>query len=95
MNAFAWARITLVLGIITFTLQSSAQKFQDPTKEELQMTSDFKAPGASAVFLDREQIVDNENFVTTGEPALGQRCPKLCDRSVFANDPSTVTQHPH
>jgi Domain of Unknown Function with PDB structure (DUF3857)/Transglutaminase-like superfamily len=65
MSAFAWVRVIFALGIITATLRSSAQKLQDPTKEELQMTSDSKAPGASAVFLDREQTVDNENFITT------------------------------
>jgi len=65
MSAFTLARIIFALGIITATLQSPAQKFQDPTKEELQMTSDSKAPGASAVFLERGQTIDNENFVTT------------------------------
>lgn len=36
-----------------------AQKFHEPTKEELQMTSDPKAPGAPAVFLYREETTDN------------------------------------
>ena len=38
-----------------------AQKFQDPTKEELQMTSDPKAPGAPAVFLYRQETTDNRD----------------------------------
>lgn len=38
-----------------------SQKFQEPTKEELQMTSDPKAPGAPAVFLYREEVTDNAN----------------------------------
>jgi len=36
-----------------------AQKFQEPTREELQMTADPKAPGAPAVYLYREKITDN------------------------------------
>lgn len=43
------------------SLSAAAQKFQEPTKEELQMTSDPKAPGAPAVFLYREEITDNGN----------------------------------
>jgi len=42
-------------------LTGVTQKFQEPTKEELQMTSDRKAPGASAVFLYREETADNRN----------------------------------
>ncbi len=36
-----------------------AQKFQEPTKDELQMTTDPKAPGAPAVYLYREKVTDN------------------------------------
>jgi Domain of Unknown Function with PDB structure (DUF3857)/Transglutaminase-like superfamily len=58
-----FAGVTLAALALAFT--ASAQKFQEPTKEELQMTSDPKAPGAPAVYLDREFNVDNGNFVTT------------------------------
>jgi hypothetical protein len=34
-------------------------QFQEPTKEELQMTSDPKAPGAAAVYLYREETTDD------------------------------------
>ena len=34
-------------------------QFQEPTKEELQMTSDTKAPGAAAVYLYREERTDD------------------------------------
>jgi hypothetical protein len=34
-------------------------QFQDPTKEELQMTSDPKAPGADAVYLYREEKTED------------------------------------
>lgn len=40
---------------------ATAQKFQEPTKDELQMTADPKAPGAPAVFLYREETTDNGN----------------------------------
>ncbi len=42
-------------------LAGRAQKFQEPTKEELQMTSDPKAPGAAAVFLYRQVEADNRS----------------------------------
>lgn len=35
-----------------------AAQFQEPTKQELQMTADPKAPGVSAVYLYREDITD-------------------------------------
>jgi hypothetical protein len=34
-------------------------QFQEPTKEELQMTADPKAPGAAAVYLYREETTDD------------------------------------
>src|SRR5580698_7766142 len=33
-------------------------QFQDPVKDELQMTSDANAPGAAAIFLYREDVTD-------------------------------------
>jgi transglutaminase-like putative cysteine protease len=42
------------------------QKFQEPTKEELQMTSDRLAPDAPAVFLDREETTDNQSHYISG-----------------------------
>jgi len=35
-------------------------QFQEPTKEELQMTADPKAPGAAAVYLYREETTDDQ-----------------------------------
>src|SRR5271165_5368245 len=49
------------LAVLALPFAGVAQKFQEPTKEELQMTSDPKAPGAPAVFLYREEITDNGN----------------------------------
>lgn len=53
--------IALVLSVCVAYADAFAQKFPEPTKEELQMTSDPKAPGASAVFLYREEVTDNAN----------------------------------
>ena len=54
----------LALAILALSqpLTAVAQKFQQPTQEELQMTSDPKAPGANAVFLYREEKTDNFNL---------------------------------
>lgn len=54
-------RCVLVLLLSGASLEAMAQKFQEPTKEELQMTSDPKAPGAPAVYLYREEVTDNAN----------------------------------
>lgn len=44
-----------------FSLNTQAQKFKEPTREELQMASEPKAPGAAAVYLDREIRNDNQS----------------------------------
>ena len=53
------AGVALTVAVLSLPLTGTAQKFQEPTKEELQMTSDPKAPGAPAVFLYRESEIDN------------------------------------
>jgi hypothetical protein len=59
-------RFALVLLAIGASVEAVAQKFQEPTKEELQMTSDPKAPGVPAVFLYLEQKTDNAgHYVST------------------------------
>lgn len=40
-------------------------QFQEPTKDELQMTSDPKAPGAEAVYLYREEVQDDSSLTVT------------------------------
>jgi hypothetical protein len=40
-------------------------QFETPSKQELQMTTDPKAPGAAAVILDREQTTDDPHHFTT------------------------------
>lgn len=50
--------LTLFLAAAPSHLRS--QSFQQPTPEELSMTTDPKAPGADAVYLYNEEIADNE-----------------------------------
>jgi hypothetical protein len=52
-------------AILLMVLPGAAQKFQEPTKEELQMTSDPKAPDAPAVYLYLEDSTDNRNHYTS------------------------------
>ena len=55
MRVLMFVRIALVLIVSVASVKGFAQKFHEPTKEELQMTSDPKAPGAPAVYLYREE----------------------------------------
>jgi Domain of Unknown Function with PDB structure (DUF3857)/Transglutaminase-like superfamily len=59
MRIYSSARILLALATLIFSLAGVAQKFQEPTREELQMTSDSKSPGVPAIFLYREETTDN------------------------------------
>jgi hypothetical protein len=56
-----WISGALFIAALMFSYAGAAQKFQQPTKEELQMTSDPKAPGAPAVFLYRQVEADNNS----------------------------------
>jgi len=51
----------IVFATLSLTTALQAQKFQEPSREELQMTSDPKAPGAAAVYLNREIRNDNQS----------------------------------
>jgi transglutaminase-like putative cysteine protease len=53
-----FARFVLSLAFLLPAAAALAQ-FQDPTKEELSMTADPKAPGAAAVYLNLEQKTDD------------------------------------
>jgi Domain of Unknown Function with PDB structure (DUF3857)/Transglutaminase-like superfamily len=56
------SRILFVLVCLAPALVSpklARAQFQPPTKEELQMTEDPKAPGAAAVYLNREETTDD------------------------------------
>jgi hypothetical protein len=53
-----YLRLALVVGFLTFPVGAMAQ-FQQPTEEELKMTAEPKAPGASAIYLYREETVDD------------------------------------
>jgi hypothetical protein len=61
MRIHVCARGLLALTLLAMAFPCLAQKFQEPTKEELQMISDPKAPGAPAVFLYREEVTNNRN----------------------------------
>ncbi len=51
---------TAVLLLLGFAFSAVAHaQFQEPTKQELQMTSDPMAPGAAAVYLYREEKTDD------------------------------------
>jgi len=52
------ARFILLPLVLMSTVLARAQ-FQVPTDEELKMTSDPKAPGAAAVFLNIEEVTDD------------------------------------
>jgi hypothetical protein len=58
MRVSALSRFAVLFAIGLSSLLLNAQ-FQEPTKEELQMTADPKAPGADAVYLYREEISDD------------------------------------
>jgi len=49
------ALVPFALAFVTALIPTSHAQFQEPTKEELQMTADPKAPGAAAVYLYREE----------------------------------------
>jgi transglutaminase-like putative cysteine protease len=61
MSIPVWLRVLIVVAALALSVPGAAQKFQEPTKEELQMTSDPKAPGAPAVYLYLEETTDNHN----------------------------------
>lgn len=50
---------SLLLGLLTTWPAVAATNWTQPTPEELNMTSDPKAPGAPAVYLYREEITDD------------------------------------
>jgi hypothetical protein len=50
---------SLLLCLSTMPRRAFCQAFQQPTPEELSMTADPKAPGADAVYLNNEEIADD------------------------------------
>ncbi len=59
MGKFFLLTTGFVITALATSLTARAQKFQQPTPDELRMTSDPKAPGAPAVYLYREETTDN------------------------------------
>ncbi|MFZ1087047.1 MAG: DUF3857 and transglutaminase domain-containing protein [Terracidiphilus sp.] len=64
MRISAFARNLLLLSFAAAPLLLRAQ-FQEPTPEELKMTSDPKAPGAAAVYLNVEENDDDTSHIVT------------------------------
>lgn len=64
MRLYSAARFSLLLLGATLPLVARAQ-FQPPSKEELEMTTDPKAPGAPAVYLDRLETTDDPHHFLT------------------------------
>jgi len=58
-----WCALLSFLASV-FPVLLSAQ-FQQPTAEELKMTADPKAPGAAAVYLNREETTDDQSRYRT------------------------------
>jgi Domain of Unknown Function with PDB structure (DUF3857)/Transglutaminase-like superfamily len=58
MRVRSWFRLGFLFLVISPSSVVFAQ-FQEPSKEELQMTAEPKAPGAAAIYLDREQTTDD------------------------------------
>jgi hypothetical protein len=55
-----WLRAAFMLLVLASPALLRAQ-FQQPTPDELKMTADPKAPGAAAVYLNVEEITDDEH----------------------------------
>ena len=64
MRTYLGVILTSALSLIACQTTAYAQ-FQEPTKEELQMTEDSAAPGAPAVILNREETTDDRVHVYT------------------------------
>ena len=60
MRLQVFPSITLLCLLFPLPVHLHAQ-FQEPTKEELQMTADPKAPGAAATYLYVEEVTDDAN----------------------------------
>ncbi len=59
MRTHAPVRLALLfLALVAPTIVRA--QFQPPTAEELKMTSDPKAPGAAAVYLNIEEVTDDQ-----------------------------------
>ncbi|WP_263354072.1 DUF3857 domain-containing protein [Acidicapsa acidisoli] len=53
-----WLQVAFAAAVLAFPASSWGQ-FQPPTDEELKMTAEPKAPGAAAIYLYREETVDD------------------------------------
>ena len=81
----------VVAGLAVALSAPAWGQFQEPTKEELQMTTDAKAPGANAVYLT---LADDQDS-TVGTRTYYERVKILTEKGKeratlrFSHDPST------
>src|SRR5271157_5669008 len=75
MRFHVFLRSTFMLFVAASPLVLRAQ-FQDPTPDELKMTSDPKAPDAAAIYLYREEKTDDRN----GFESLYERIKVLTEK---------------
>jgi hypothetical protein len=64
VRAMRAAQVVLILGALAAPTLMRAQ-FQEPTADELKMTSDPQAPGVAAVYLYREEATDDQQHAIT------------------------------
>src|SRR6266568_3252669 len=64
MSFHTFVRLGL-LSLVAAVPMLSYGQFQPPTKEELSMTTDPKAPDAAAVYLNREEVADDPHHFRT------------------------------
>jgi len=84
-------RISAALGLALFFCASAWAQFQEPTKEELQMTADAKAPEANAVYLTLADDQDNTKHSRTYYERMKILTEKGKEKATlrFTHDPAT------
>ncbi len=95
MRLHIFLRSTILLLVAASPLVLRAQ-FQDPTPDELKMTSDPKAPGAAAVYLYREETLTNDKQERTFYArikVLTEKGKELATVSIPFNPESTKVDH--
>ncbi|HEX6505991.1 MAG TPA: hypothetical protein VF221_00010, partial [Chloroflexota bacterium] len=60
MNAVLRRTCLVLFCLASFSPIAHADGWITPTPEELHMTSEPQAPGASAIYLNREEITDDD-----------------------------------
>ena len=79
------------IGLAMALCASARGQFQEPTKEELQMAADPKAPGANAVYLTFSDDEENASAIRTYYERVKVLTEKGKERATlrFSHDPNT------